>query len=496
MNLHYSKRHLINLLVVAAAVGANAFVAWAQIGAQREIDQRAAQAARVRHDLERFRDALDSGLAALGRIEVDGVTESPGAREARAAELDDTAQALRAELARDPAFAQRFENVAAQAARLAREIDETLARAEERLADARVQASAEQATAEQEALAGQGGSAASGAVREAGLSGAAGLDAGVQAHGREFSSPYSGKAGVSGHNLAEPYANKPAVSTSNLSEPYASDRTVAGTAAPPAVAQTVQPDDAPPRAMDPAPAGVASWITNEYIRLDARVDRVDVTLSALQGEQDRALAGAFADSSSAGRRASILLIVTMLSGAALLIYTFGVRENAAREKLRALAGMRARNERFQGLFDAHPVPMYAFDRETLRFLAVNAAAIQQYGYSEEEFLAMTIRDIRPADDITRLEQHLSRSDTLTQNVRTMAGIWRHVRRDGSLISADISHHSLVFQGRAAVFVLADDVTEQIKAEVEAQRSNQMLETVIDNIPQRIFWKDAQSRYLG
>ena len=51
-------------------------------------------------------------------------------------------------------------------------------------------------------------------------------------------------------------------------------------------------------------------------------------------------------------------------------------------------------------------------------------------------------------------------------------------------------------GRPAIFVLADDVTEQINAEAEAQRSNQMLETVIDNIPQRIFWKDRESRYLG
>jgi diguanylate cyclase (GGDEF)-like protein/PAS domain S-box-containing protein len=78
----------------------------------------------------------------------------------------------------------------------------------------------------------------------------------------------------------------------------------------------------------------------------------------------------------------------------------------------------------------------------------------------------------------------------------MAGIWHHRRKDGSMISADISYHALNFMGRAAFFVLADDVTEQINAEAEAQRSNQMLEAVIDNIPQRIFWKDLESRYLG
>jgi diguanylate cyclase (GGDEF)-like protein/PAS domain S-box-containing protein len=78
----------------------------------------------------------------------------------------------------------------------------------------------------------------------------------------------------------------------------------------------------------------------------------------------------------------------------------------------------------------------------------------------------------------------------------MAGIWHHRRKDGSQISADISYHAMTFMGRPALFVLADDVTEQINAEAEAQRSNQMLETVIDNIPQRIFWKDKELRYLG
>nr|WP_051481703.1 EAL domain-containing protein [Paraburkholderia nodosa] len=248
-------------------------------------------------------------------------------------------------------------------------------------------------------------------------------------------------------------------------------------------------------AATPAPA-TAAWLAGEYIRIDNLVDQLDGQLASLQRAEDLALAAALADSARSGGRALLLLIVTMLAGATLLIYTFGARESAAREKLRAVSGMRLRSERFQGLFDAHPVPMYVFDRETLRFLAVNAAAIQQYGYSEEEFLTMTIRDIRPTEDVSRLEQHLTRSDMVTQNVRMMAGIWHHRRRDGSIISADISHHSLTFLGRDAVFVLADDVTEQIKAEAEAQRSNQMLESVIDNIPQRIFWKDAQSRYLG
>jgi diguanylate cyclase (GGDEF)-like protein/PAS domain S-box-containing protein len=565
MNLHFSKRHLINLVVVVAAVGANAFVAWTQIGGQREIDQRASQAARVRHDLDHFRDLLGGGLAALGRFGADGETESTDAREARATELDDTAQALHAELANDPALTRRFDAVATEGILLAREIDETLARAEQRVADARVQASAAAASAAGAASAAAAlpavpTIAASAAVaptapapnpkaatheshRGKFMGVAAHLGANKahahKAHPHDLSAPYAASSGgpQTARSLAEPYASasavgSPQVSAHSLAQPYASGALASNATLAAPYANPAAPSSAAPRSLaepyaaanaasgavpnapvlaaastDAAsasaaqlnsalPIGTSAWVANEYIRLDTRVDRVDAKLSALQGEQDLALAAALAESTRAGSRASILLIVTMLAGATLLIYTFGARENAAREKLRALAGMRTRNERFQGLFDAHPVPMYVFDRETLRFLAVNAAAIQQYGYSEEEFLDMTIREIRPQEDVSRLEQHLTRSDTLTPNIRTMAGIWHHVRRDGTLVSVDISHHALTFMGRAAVFVLADDVTEQIKAEVEAQRSNQMLETVIDNIPQRIYWKDAQSRYLG
>ncbi|WP_321816219.1 MULTISPECIES: EAL domain-containing protein [unclassified Paraburkholderia] len=562
MNLHFSKRHLINLAVVVAAVGANAFVAWTQIGSQRELDQRASQAARVRHDLDHFRDVLGAGLTALGRFSADGTVESIDERDARAAELDDTVQAVHAELSGDPAMTRRFDTVATEAMLLAGEIDETLERAQQRAADAKVQASAAasaEAAVQASAPAVAAASAPAGASQPVAAHGAPARDSQLgkftriaahlgaskthahttaRTHLHDLSAPYSVASAASGaqqtpRSLAEPYANAsavaaPQVAANSLAQPYSQgpgagapnlaalyadpSKTVtaaAGSLAEPyaaaptlaAAAPGASPNASTPNASTPQPAngaiaGTSAWIAQQYIRLDTRVDRVDARISALQGEQDLALAGALAESTRAGSRASILLIVTMLAGATLLIYTFGARENAAREKLRALAGMRTRNERFQGLFDAHPVPMYVFDRDTLRFLAVNAAAIQQYGYSEEEFLDMTIREIRPGEDVSRLEQHLARSDTLTQNVRTMAGIWHHTRRDGTVLSADISHHALTFMGRAAVFVLADDVTEQIQAEVEAQRSNQMLETVIDNIPQRIFWKDAQSRYLG
>ncbi|NML30635.1 sensor domain-containing protein [Paraburkholderia antibiotica] len=248
----------------------------------------------------------------------------------------------------------------------------------------------------------------------------------------------------------------------------------------------IQLDPSVDRSLDTAPA---------HPRLAAALERVGVALAALRAEENRSLQSSLAASASDSQRAMFVLIVSMLTGSTLLMLTFGARENSAREKLRSARALVRNDERFRSLFDDHSVPMYIFDRDTLRFLAVNAAAIQQYGYTESEFLNMTIRAIRPSAEIGRLETHLQRSAALRQG-HTMAGIWRHRRKDGSIISANVSYHSLNFVGCEALFVIADDVTDQINAEAEALRSNQMLEAVIDNIPQRIFWKDLNSRYLG
>ncbi|PXW24383.1 sensor domain-containing protein [Paraburkholderia caballeronis] len=441
MNLHLTTRLLINLAVVAAAVGAIGFVAYAQIDAQRDVDAKAAQATRIRHELDRFRSTLNDGLGALARIDRGAQTAADlDAASRRAHALAAQASQLRADLAGSAALASAFDDANRDATAVAQDIDATLA----------------------------------------------------AAHARTPRAPGEPAAGAASGVAALPDASVAAAASAAAVSP--------ARAAEPAVAAAVAPHGAAAvpaaAAPGPTPAAVPPPTSAEYMRLDQELDQVEHKLSTLQGQLDMTVAGSLAEASRASGRALVLLAVAVAAGAALLVYVFGARDHAARRKLLALRGLRQREERFYGLFEAHPVPMYVFDRDTLCFLAVNAATVQQYGYSEEEFLTMTIRDIRPPEDVNRLEQHLQRSDTLTQQVRTMAGVWRHLRRDGSMITVDISHHSLTFMGRAAVFVLADDVTAQIAAEAEARRSTQMLETVIDNIPQRIFWKDRESRYLG
>ena len=127
--------------------------------------------------------------------------------------------------------------------------------------------------------------------------------------------------------------------------------------------------------------------------------------------------------------------------------------------------------RYRTLFEANPHPMWAYDLETLRFLAVNAAAATHYGYSQEEFLAMTIRDIRPPEDVQALLANIA----ATGPEPAHAGVWRHRRRDGSLIEVEISSHEIEFDGRRARVVLANDVTEQRRAKIEREHLDRKLQ---------------------
>jgi PAS domain S-box-containing protein len=120
-------------------------------------------------------------------------------------------------------------------------------------------------------------------------------------------------------------------------------------------------------------------------------------------------------------------------------------------------------QRYRLLFESNPHPMWVFDIETLAFLTVNNAAIQNYGYSREEFLSMTIMDIRPPDEQQRLDLELPkrRSGTLPDS-------WRHLKRDGSTIDVEITVFPLVFQDKNVELVTATDVTTSLRAESERQ----------------------------
>ena len=136
--------------------------------------------------------------------------------------------------------------------------------------------------------------------------------------------------------------------------------------------------------------------------------------------------------------------------------------------------------RRQGLlFSSNPSPMWVFDCQTLRFLEVNDAAVKNYGYSREEFLAMTVLDIRPEDEAPAFLELVKQR---WEGYSKVAGVWRHRLKDGSLIFVEIVAFEFLADGRPARMVLAIDITERCRTEMALRESEALLKSLVDNAP--------------
>jgi two-component system, cell cycle sensor histidine kinase and response regulator CckA len=145
-----------------------------------------------------------------------------------------------------------------------------------------------------------------------------------------------------------------------------------------------------------------------------------------------------------------------------------VRESKGRvARRRAEEELRAAEARYGELFERSPLPMWVFDRSTLAFLAVNAAAVRHYGYSREEFARMTLADIRAAEEVPDM---LEAAAGPAESSRR----WQHLRRDGSVIYVEVQASDLSFAGRAARLVLVQDVTARVQAEDALKKSEEQL----------------------
>jgi two-component system cell cycle sensor histidine kinase/response regulator CckA len=141
--------------------------------------------------------------------------------------------------------------------------------------------------------------------------------------------------------------------------------------------------------------------------------------------------------------------------------------------VRALVALLERSEaRHRMMFEASPRPMWVYDADTLRFLAVNNAAIRDYGYSREEFLAMDLSGIRPPEDREALQLAASRSNDSYLH----SGTWRHRRRDGRDMDVEVASHPIRVGGRHARLVVVTDVTERTRLETRL-RETQRLEAL-------------------
>jgi len=133
---------------------------------------------------------------------------------------------------------------------------------------------------------------------------------------------------------------------------------------------------------------------------------------------------------------------------------------------------------YRQLFDANPQPMWIYDLLTLRFLAVNDAAVAHYGWRRDEFLAMTLEDILPTEELPAL--HLALAN-VRAGLPLLAVLYRHRLKDGRLVDVELNAQPIAFGGRMARVVQAQDVTARHHAAQQVLESRESLRALLQRL---------------
>ncbi|WP_460454154.1 two-component system response regulator [Arenimonas aestuarii] len=156
----------------------------------------------------------------------------------------------------------------------------------------------------------------------------------------------------------------------------------------------------------------------------------------------------------------------------------------AAERARQVAEIEGGKQRYRQLFELNPFPTWVYDATSFNFVAVNDAMVSSYGYGRDELEDMTIFDIRDPEEADRLRDYLSRNGSLAGN----AGVWRHRRKDGSLVWAEVTGHPVELNGKTCRMVIAHDITGQRAA----QERLLLLQRAVESSMNGIVIADAQS----
>ena len=167
----------------------------------------------------------------------------------------------------------------------------------------------------------------------------------------------------------------------------------------------------------------------------------------------------------------------LASGAGALLVARRARSAMVEAEQESLDG----SLRYQDLFEHHPTPMWIYDSSTQRFLAVNDAALHRYGYTEAEFLRMTLRDIRPAEDVASFLAH--RTSTSLKGYGD-AGVWRHRTKSGEVIHMHVSLNRTTYRGRRGTLAMAREVTREVE-------SREALEALKNSLEERVRQRTAE-----
>lgn len=161
---------------------------------------------------------------------------------------------------------------------------------------------------------------------------------------------------------------------------------------------------------------------------------------------------------------------------------FMVTSDITEKRLNELALIESEKQ-YRELFESNPNPMWVYDPQTLAFIAVNEAAVRLYGYTREEFAGMTLKDIRPLEDVPVLLEAVARS--VKQKFDRTSKV-RHRAKDGRLLTVEVAGHSVKFSGRDARLVMINDITERQRIEEAVRDSEEKFRALAEQSPNMIF----------
>ncbi|MBK0380011.1 PAS domain S-box protein [Mucilaginibacter segetis] len=176
----------------------------------------------------------------------------------------------------------------------------------------------------------------------------------------------------------------------------------------------------------------------------------------------------FEDYYTVGKRWYDVSVYPLEDGLSVFFKDITARKNTERD-------LEISHQRYSDLFQLSPLPKFVFDADTLAYLDVNRAAVQHYGYSREEFLKMTLRDIRPESEVARLETVVKNTDRAAYLYQ--AGVFTHRKKNGELIQVEITSSALNYDGRPARIALAADVTERVRHLEAIEQQNKKLREI-------------------
>lgn len=173
---------------------------------------------------------------------------------------------------------------------------------------------------------------------------------------------------------------------------------------------------------------------------------------------------------------------------------YGVARDAT-EKKKAEALIIESEEKYRLLFQKSPLPKWIYDMSTLRILDVNDTAVLHYGYSREEFLAMTIKDLRPPADLNKLMEVYSKFDNRPAGAIHF-GVFTHCKKDGSCIQVEVYGNRFNYQGRDCTMIVCNDVTEQSLLSQQLNKSQQEYKSLFEQNPDAVFSVDLQGNFIS